>query len=445
MLLADFTRRGEVDVNKPQSTGGDMIAKAQKFRLAVAGLCLTGLVWGGTGAATASEQPVTEQERLERLEQENQELRRRLEALEQKTLQDISLPSAEIPSKTLEFLGQTEIGGGIMATWFTDLSKPGSAGTMIPGLGIGTYNHNAFSINLAQIYLENPSEASGERWDGGFKVSVLLGQDVDGLGDGLDFGGGAGAVWEAYASMNIPVWNGIVVKAGKFATYHGNEVVEPWLNRHITYGNQFPFVEPFTHTGIAAETALTDQLSLMLSVNNGWDQTFELGDGPSFMGHLAFDPSDRTSLSLIGHVGSETGEASEMRSSVGLLASQQITDQIRATLQADYGCQEFDSGSTASWYAVGGWLEWDFTERWGLGLRGDWVKGTQGLPGTGFSDGISESDLTLISGTATLRFRPPVEGLETRLEVRYDNTNDEAFFGGVNDRVILAIAAMYSF
>jgi hypothetical protein len=420
--------------------GGEKIMLKSRMFMAAAMAAMV----AASPIARAEEQP-TQKELMEKIQQ----LENRVKEMEAKQAEQISVPSAEMPSKTLEFLGQTEIGGGIMATWFTDFSKPGKSGTAIPALGVGTYNHNAFSINLAEIVLENASEANAEKWDGGYKVSVLLGQDVAGLLDGLGFGSGGsgdiGAVWEAYASLNLPIGNGIVTKVGKFATYIGNEVVQPWANPHITYGFQFALVEPFTHTGIAFETPLTDTIGLAFSINNGWDQTYENGDGVSFLAQLSLTPGEKTKIVLNGYYGSETGQASEQRYGLDAVISQQLSEKLSATIQLDAGWQDFDSSADATYLAAGAWLGCTLSDMWSVNFRGEYLYGNEGLPGTGFSAGLTEDKLNLLSGTVTLICRPPVPGLEGRLELRYDNTNDEALFGGPNDRVILSVGALYSF
>jgi len=365
-------------------------------------------------------------------------------------LESKAVTKSEVTGKTLEFLGQTELGGGVMASYMFDTSDPGRSGTVIPTQGIGTYKHNAFSANLAELYVANPATASGEKWDGGYRVSLLFGEDVPGLFDGIALGAN-GAVWEAYVALNVPVGRGVVLKAGKFATYHGNEVVEPWANRMVTYGYQFALVEPFTHTGVAAETALTDKLSLMLSINNGWDQTLDLGDGITFMGKLGFTPTDKTTISLVGCVGPESrnagvsSEASEVRAGIDLLVTQKLTDKLSATFQADWATQDVDAGGTADWAAAGAWLAYDVTEKLSLTVRGEYLEGCDGLPGLGFAVTPGESGTKLVSGAVAVAFKPGLPGLETRVEARYDNANDEALFGGENDRLTVAVAALYAF
>ncbi len=360
-------------------------------------------------------------------------------------LEGKAVTKSEVTGKTLEFIGQTEMGGGVMASYMFDTSDPGRSGTGIPTQGIGTYKHNAFSANLAQFYLANPVTASGEKWDGGYRVSLLFGEDVPGLADGLALGDN-GAVWEAYAALNLPVGNGVVLKAGKFATYMGNEVVEPWANRMITYGYQFALVEAFTHLGVVAETALNDQWSLVLSVNNGWDQTEDLGEGVSFLGKLTWTPCSATTVSLVGFVGPElTGEASELRGGLDLLLVQKLGEKFSTTVQLDWGTQEADAGGSRDWFAAGSWLTYDINEKWSVTMRSEYLQGCDGLPGLGFAVTPGEDNTKMLSGALAVGFKPGVPGLETRVEVRYDNTNDEALFGGDNDRLTIAVAALYAF
>ena len=379
------------------------------------------------------------------LQEKVRQLERRISELESKPSADAIVPSAVVPPKTLEFLAQSNVGGGVMATWFTDFNYPGPPGTTIPLEGVSTYNHEAFSANLAELYFSNPVDASAGSWDAGYKVTLLFGEDVKGLQDGLDFGGGRGTVWEVYGAVNIPVGRGVVAKVGKFATYLGHEVVLPWKNRQITYGFQFAFVEPFTHTGLALETALSDKVSVMFSINNGWNQTFERGDGVAFLGQLKIAATDQTEIILDGYTGSEGGEASQPRRGVDVVITQRLGDKMSITTQWDLGQQELDGAATASWYAFGAWLNVELTEKFGVSFRGEYLRGDHGFFGAGFPLSVFGSgNQDVFEFTQTLTFKPGVPGLEWRLEVRWDGADEEALFGH-DDRTVLALAALYAF
>jgi hypothetical protein len=74
----------------------------------VLGVCLAALL------ATQVTVRADEQELMEHIKQ----LEKRIAKLENRSAQEVSLPSAELPQKTLDFLGQTEISGFASTSFF---------------------------------------------------------------------------------------------------------------------------------------------------------------------------------------------------------------------------------------------------------------------------------------------------------------------------------------
>src|SRR3979490_925952 len=70
----------------------------------------------------------------------------------------------------------------------------------------------------------------------------------------------------------------LTVIAGKFTTLHGTEVIASTGNTNISRSVLFGAV-PFTHTGVRATWALSDTVSLIAGVNNGWDQLTDANKG----------------------------------------------------------------------------------------------------------------------------------------------------------------------
>jgi len=130
----------------------------------------------------------------------------------------------------------------------------------------------------------------------------------------------------------------LTVIAGKYTTMHGTEVVASAGNTNISRSILFGAV-PFTHTGFRATWALSDSLSLMAGINNGWDQltdsnrlkTFELG--------ATWAPIKPLNIVVSGMQGKETvpqstpGNPEGSRTSLNAVASYQIIDPLSVGLE----------------------------------------------------------------------------------------------------------------
>ena len=93
---------------------------------------------------------------------------------------------------------------------------------------------------------------------------------------------------EAYGSYKIPVGSGLTVKAGKFVTLLGYEVIESPNNLNFSRSFLFSFAIPLTHVG-----ALASYSPHRLAVDHrgprvGWDVADDNNDSMSVMGQIAF-------------------------------------------------------------------------------------------------------------------------------------------------------------
>ena len=137
-----------------------------------------------------------------------------------------------------------------------------------------TLNKNLVSFNLNQAAI-TVSKAPKEGF-GGF-INLTAGQDanvISSYGAG-NAGGNPYAnnhnvdVTQAYASYT---GGPLTVIAGKFATLAGAEVIPGPSNTNISRSILFGYAIPFTHTGVRLTDAVTDTVSLIAGINNGWDQ-----------------------------------------------------------------------------------------------------------------------------------------------------------------------------
>ena len=76
---------------------------------------------------------------------------------------------------------------------------------------------------------------------------------------------------EAYVSYRYPVGTGLTLKAGKFVTLLGYEVIEAPNNLNFSRSFLFSFAIPLTHVGALLSYAPTDWLTLTAGPVGGWD------------------------------------------------------------------------------------------------------------------------------------------------------------------------------
>jgi hypothetical protein len=146
------------------------------------GLCL-GAVVGGTAllhpvSARAAGDAGTNN--LEKLSKENQDLKKRLDVLEAMAQKEGLLPSGSKPGDPpVSALSDVTLGGFVTTSYFHDSTKPpASMGHISPGYLWNRVN-DSFSINKVKITLASPQvQNTGEKWDAGYRVSLIAGQDA---------------------------------------------------------------------------------------------------------------------------------------------------------------------------------------------------------------------------------------------------------------------------
>src|SRR2546427_4458289 len=92
--------------------------------------------------------------------------------------------------------------------------------------------------------------------------------------------------------------------AGKYVTLQGSEVIWSPTNPNASHSILFGAI-PFTHTGVRATWALSDTVSLIAGVNNGWDQLTDANKGKTLELGATVNPIKPLSIALSGYSGQE--------------------------------------------------------------------------------------------------------------------------------------------
>ena len=151
------------------------------------------------------------------------------------------------------------ITGSVDTYYQTYLTAPDDAGA---GFGTAFAGQSGFAVGMGNII------ASYEGAKSGAVVDLVFGPKGIGatLADPTDVVNGI--VNQAYAYLNVSESTTFTI--GRFNTFLGYEVIAPAAN--FNYSTSYLFSSgPFSHVGVKADFALSDDLSLMLAVTNPWD------------------------------------------------------------------------------------------------------------------------------------------------------------------------------
>jgi hypothetical protein len=312
-------------------------------------------------------------------------------------------------------------------------------------------NHDQFALNALKLVLERPYAT--DKLDAGVRADLLFGQNANEIHSGGLTLGENGDLTQLFVTLNLPTknGNGFQLKAGKIATLMGLEVIETPFNPNWSEGNQFIFVENFTALGLSAEYKFSPHFDAQFRLINGWDVVTDNNTKLSVMGRVGFYPDAQTSIGLVGYVGPEESVAADPtqanRYGIDLLGNHKFGSKTNVWIQWDYGQEKAnpalpDPTQDAKWWAIGGWVTYDFTPKVGVALRADYVNDEQGARTSNFHFPANLGN-QFGSGTVTLNLRA-WPNLLVRPELRYDHSSLTAYDGN-KEQVTFAASATYQF
>jgi Putative beta-barrel porin-2, OmpL-like. bbp2 len=355
--------------------------------------------------------------------------------------------SAHEEESTLEFSGWASQG----FTWNTSASDNFN--------GPVTFNDRANEYQLNQLYFIAKKDVTGssENWDLGGRIDLLYGSDAAfttavGLDNEITSKGNSRfyslAIPQFYLEANIPVLEGVKVKAGHFYTLIGYEVVTAPDNFFYSHAYTMQYGEPFTHVGALASTSFNDgAFTITGGLVRGWDNLSDGSDNNlSFMGGFSAAPSESTSLTFSVISGNEGVNAN--RTMYSAVLSQLLTEKLSYVLQHDYGVQELDGGSSAEWYGINQYLFYRYSDLLTPGLRFEWFRDNNGTRVAGLRSGAVGGRSDYYSLTAGVNVKP-CEYFTLRPEVRWDFQDDyetKAYNDGEDDsQLLVSIDAIVKF
>jgi len=237
-----------------------------------------------------------------------------------------------------------KVGGWMQAGYYTQGQYPPP-----PAAPNGTSLFNTY-VNTVQMqqawaYIERPVDTGGCGVDFGGRVDYVYGTDgpdTQAFGNpgaewdnGWDYGAHYGsAVPQAYVQLG---WNDLTITAGKFFTIVGYEVVMAPNNFFYSHAFTQYNAEPFTHTGVLADYALGDHITLWGGWTMGWDTGFvQNQNGSTFLAGMSLQLTQNLSAAYVATLGNFGGISDDDGYSHSIVVDWALTEKLEVVLQGDY-------------------------------------------------------------------------------------------------------------
>jgi hypothetical protein len=297
--------------------------------------------------------------------------------------------------------------------------------------------NNSFALHQFGITVaKQPKEGFGGL------VNLTVGKDANVI---QSFPATANATFDVTQGFLQYAGGPLTVIAGKFVTLSGTEVIASPGNNNVSRSILFGAI-PFTHTGVRATWAVSDTVSLIAGVNNGWDQLTDANKGKTAELGAILNPIKPLSITLSGYSGKEGVAPNEgTRSSFNAVASYTIIDPLSVGLEFLSVSQDIPGagGSTtkAKYSGFAGYVTYMFTPKFRGVVRAESFDDKDGVHfGT---VGTKYKEVTLTGAFLAS------DSFEARVEGRRDNATNTMFtdFAGATSKTMTSIAlqGLYKF
>lgn len=233
---------------------------------------------------------------------------------------------------------------------------------------------------------------------------------------------------QLYAYWNVS--ESVTLTLGNFNTFLGYEVISPTANFNYSTSYLFSY-GPFSHTGLKADFALSDDFSFMLAVMNDTDAT-------------EFNPTgDYAFGAQLGYSGQYLNFLLDPSfTEIDFTGGFDLSDAFFLGINAAYLSVEDDGGSFAG---AALYPQYSVSDNFTLGLRGEYFSETDFFGAIGASD--ANGDASVLALTLTGSFA--IDNLTIKPEIRLDSASEEAFIdndlAGSKSLGSFVLAAIYSF
>lgn len=213
------------------------------------------------------------------------------------------------------------------------------------------------------------------------------------------------------------------MRSAALLIFLGFELIETQDNWNYSRGLLFGYFVPFWHQGFKATYSLSETVSVMGAVVNGWNNSYDDNHQRSIGGQVAWVPSQNGSLYLSALSGPDlvpgnisSNSATETKSVVDIVGTYKPTDSLSLGLNIDF----LKHQKSATGFAA--FLRYQLDAKWAVASRVEIVDDKENLAmGETFDGGQNLSSYTV---TIERKLSP---SLLFRAEGRFDSSNRDAF------------------
>ena len=305
------------------------------------------------------------------------------------------------------------VSGSVDAYYRANLNAPNDEDAVAPGSSFA--NLPGFALGMANVI------ASYEGEKVGFVADLVFGPR------------GTDAV---FASPMYSVSESVTLTMGNFNTFLGYEVISPTANFNYSTSYMFSY-GPFSHTGIKADFALSEDFSLMLGVFNDTDLT-------------EFNPTgDYAFGAQLGYAGQYLNFLLDPSfTEIDFTGGFDLSDSFFLGINAAYLTGEDDG---PGFYGAALYPQLATSDTFTIGLRAEYFEQTDiddpFFPGDSFDAIGTGMDSNVFAVTLTGSFA--IDNLTIKPELRLDSASDDFFLdsdlAAQKSLSSFVLAAIYSF
>jgi len=242
----------------------------------------------------------------------------------------------------------------------------------------------------------------------------------------------------------------LTLDLGQFNTIYGAEVLESWKNVNYSRGALYYAMQPFWHTGLRANLALSSAFALNALVVNGVNNAFENNRSPSLGLQAVITASDVLSLAVgyLGAINPTQGGNGLFQNFFDVVATV-TAGGFKLVANADVNLYKPAAGADGeNWWGISLAPAYSFCNEFGIGARFEYLSDSANLWGmtktkTPFvaepMDGEESGELSSKAALTTLTFTldikpiPGVANFVLRPEFRYEMASNYYFFNKDNE------------
>jgi hypothetical protein len=273
--------------------------------------------------------------------------------------------------------------------------------------------HNTFQVDQAGLLVAYQPKAGF-----GALVDAFVGEDARILNE-AESGTTDQSVFDIRQAFVQYAAGPLTIIGGKYVTLAGAEYINAAQNTNFSRSLIFTWCEPLTHTGVRATWALSDSVTLIGGINNGWNVvSTSYGSKTGEVG-FAWAPNKTFSFTTQAYLGKMQPYDGE-RALIDVVASYNATSALTLIVNFDWDEQQFPSAPSASWNGAALYVNYALSDAWRISLRGEYLDDKDGFNFGGEGQTVKE-------GTMTVGYSP-VKNFELRTEARYDKAQHAFFY-----------------